>query len=92
MSAVLKKSTPGKFAYTCHFQQIGINATKIEKTGIHFKTDVFAAVAVVDAKAPFWLGGSGVGDFARRNYTVPQRLGVVNGIQKYSHRMKKKNV
>ena len=39
-------------SYTCHFQQIGINATKIEKTGIHFKTDVFAAVAVVDAKAP----------------------------------------
>ena len=34
MSAVLKKSTPGKFAYTCHFPQIGINATKIEKTGI----------------------------------------------------------
>ena len=27
------------------------NATKIEKKGIHFKTDVFAAVAVVDAKA-----------------------------------------
>ena len=26
-----------------HFQQIGINATKFEKTGIHFKTDVFAA-------------------------------------------------
>ena len=26
---------------------------KIEKTGIHFKTDVFAAVAVVDAKAPY---------------------------------------
>jgi len=49
LSAVLNKSTPGKFAYTCHFQQIGINATKIEKTGIHFKTDVFAAVAVVDA-------------------------------------------
>ena len=52
LSAVLKKSTPGKFAYTCHFQQIGINATKIEKTGIHFKTDAFAAVAVVDVKAP----------------------------------------
>ena len=51
-SVVLKKSTLGKFAYTCHFQQIGINATKIEKTGIHSKTDVFAAVAVVDAKAP----------------------------------------
>ena len=28
LSVVLKKSTPGKFAYTCHFQQIGINATK----------------------------------------------------------------
>ena len=35
-----------------YFQQIGIKATKIEKTGIRFKTDVFAAVAVVDAKAP----------------------------------------
>ena len=38
-----------------HFQQIGINATKIEKTGIRFKTDFFAAVAVVDAKAPKYL-------------------------------------
>ena len=52
LSAVLKKSTPGKFAYTYHFQQIGINATKIEKMGIQFKTDVVAAVAVVDAKDP----------------------------------------
>ena len=34
------------------FQQIGIIATKFEKTVIHFKTDVFAAVAIVDAKAP----------------------------------------
>ena len=34
-------------------QQIEINGTKFEKTGIHFKTDVFAAVAVVDAKAPY---------------------------------------
>ena len=51
LSAVLKKSTPGKFPYICNFQQMGINATKIEKTGIHFKTNVFAAVAVVDAKA-----------------------------------------
>ena len=34
-------------------QQIGINATKIENKGINFKTDVFAAVAVVDAKAPY---------------------------------------
>ena len=37
-----------------HFQQTGTNATKIEKTGIHFKSDGFAAVAVVDAKAPYW--------------------------------------
>ena len=40
----------------CDPQEINsreINATKIEKTGIHFKTDVLAAVAVVDAKAPF---------------------------------------
>ena len=47
-----QESTPGKFANTCHFQQIGINATKIEKTESHFKTDDFKAVAVVDAKAP----------------------------------------
>ena len=32
---------------------IGINATKLEKTLIHFKSDVFAAVAVVDAKTPW---------------------------------------
>ena len=38
--------------HPCYFQQIGINATKVEKTGIHLKTDVFAAVAVVYAKAP----------------------------------------
>ena len=36
----------------CHFQQIGINATKFLQTGIHFKSDVFTAVAVVDAKVP----------------------------------------
>ena len=36
LSTVLKKSTPGKFAYTCHFQQIGINSTKIEKKGNSF--------------------------------------------------------
>ena len=58
LSAVLKKSTPGKFACTCHFQQIGINATRIEKKGIHFKTDIFAAVAVADAKAPYCLQGA----------------------------------
>ena len=36
LSAVPKKSTPGKFAYFRYFQQIGINATTFEKTLIHF--------------------------------------------------------
>ena len=53
LTAVPKKSTPGKFAaYIRHFQRIRITATKFEKTPIHlkiFKSDVFAAVAVVDA-------------------------------------------
>ena len=40
---------------TCHFQQIRINATKFGKTGIHFKSDVFAVFALVDAKAPYSL-------------------------------------
>ena len=44
-----KKSIAGKFAYIRHFQRNGINAKKFEKTLIHFKSDVFAAVAVVDA-------------------------------------------
>ena len=52
MSAVPRKSNPGKFACIRHFQRIGINATKFEKTLIHFKSDVFAAVAVVDGKTP----------------------------------------
>ena len=47
---VPKKSTPGKFAYNRHFQQTGINARKFERMLIHFKSDVYAAVAVVDAK------------------------------------------
>ena len=51
LSAVPKKSTPGKFAYIRNFQPIGIKAKKFEKTQIHFKSDVFAAVAVADAKA-----------------------------------------
>ena len=39
----------GKFAYIFHFQQIGIDPIKIEKKGIHFKRELFAAV---DVKAP----------------------------------------
>ena len=58
LSSVPKKSTPGKFAYIRYFNRTGINATKFEKRPIHFKSDVFAAVAVavavavVDAKSP----------------------------------------
>ena len=52
LSAVPKKSSPGKFAYIKHFQRIGMNATMFEKTLIHFKRDVFAAVAVVNANTP----------------------------------------
>ena len=52
LSAVPKKSTPGKLAYISYFQRIEINATKLEKTPIHFKSDVFAAVTFVDAKSP----------------------------------------
>ena len=48
---VLKKSTPGKLAYISYFQRIEINATKLEKTPIHFKSDVFAAVTFVNAKS-----------------------------------------
>ena len=51
MVLVPKKSTPGKFAYIWLFQEIGMSATKFEQTRIHFKSDFFAAVAVVDAKA-----------------------------------------
>ena len=52
LSAVTKKSTPGEFADIRYFKRIGINATKVWKTQIHFKSDVFAVVAVVDAKVP----------------------------------------
>ena len=52
LSSVPDESTPGKYAYIWHFRRIWKNATKFEKTRIHFKSDVFAAVAVVDAKAP----------------------------------------
>ena len=52
LTAVPKKSPPGKFAYVRHFHRIGINLTKpFEKTFIHFESDVFAAVAFVHAKA-----------------------------------------
>ena len=39
-----KNSNPRKIADMWHFQRIGINTTKFEKTGIYFKSDIFVAV------------------------------------------------
>ena len=50
LSAVPKNSTPKKFACICHFQHIEINTTKFKKMQIHFKSDIFAAIVVVNAK------------------------------------------
>ena len=44
--------SPRNFAYIWHFDRIEINARKFEKTRVQFKSDVFAVVAVVDAKVP----------------------------------------
>lgn len=46
---------PRKFSYIWYFQQFGINATKFKKREIILKVTLFAAVAVVDAKAPCYL-------------------------------------
>ena len=46
LSANPKKSTPGKLAYISYFQRIEISATRLEKTPIHFKSDIFAAVTL----------------------------------------------
>ena len=35
------------------FQRLGTKATKFAEARIHFESDVFVAVTVVDAKAPF---------------------------------------
>ena len=65
LSALLKKSTRGKFAYICRFHQIQepINRLlsnwnkrdSVWKTGILVKSYVFTTVAVVDAQAPVTL-------------------------------------
>ena len=55
LSGVPKSSTPGKFTNIWQFQRVGINTTRFEKRRIHFRSDVFTAIAVVDAKAPYYL-------------------------------------
>ena len=53
---VPKKSSPGKVAYIRHFQWIIWNKhDEVWKTLIHFKSDVFIVVAVVDAKTPYLI-------------------------------------
>ena len=52
LTAVPKKSIPGKFAYIWRFQQIVRNAEKVFKSQIHFKSDVFAALASPMLKLP----------------------------------------
>ena len=44
--AVPKKSTLGKLTYSRHFQRVVIIATKSENVLIHFKSDLFVAVAI----------------------------------------------
>ena len=54
LSADPKKQTPRKFACIRNGQRLGINATKFKKLEFILKSDVFAAVAVADAKAPYF--------------------------------------
>ena len=53
LCAILSNSTPWKIAFICHLKEVGINATKInlKKKANPFKSDVFAAVTVIHAKA-----------------------------------------
>ena len=48
---------------------------QFEKTRIHFKSDFFAAVAVVDAKAPYY----------REYLRVLEALGEINVINAYKY-------
>ena len=50
---LLKKSTPGKFAYICHFQRIGINATKFKKREFILKVSFSLPLPSSMLKLPF---------------------------------------
>ena len=52
LSAVSKNPLHRNLPTFGHFQRIRINTTKFEKMCIHFKSDIFGAVTIVDAKAP----------------------------------------
>ena len=50
---IVRNSTSGKVACIWHTERIQIDATKFERTQIHFFTVVFTAVVVVIALGPF---------------------------------------
>ena len=52
LNKILKNSTLGKVACIWHIERVQIDATKFERTQIHFFTNVFTAVVVVLAKVP----------------------------------------
>ena len=47
LNKILKNSTLGKVACIWHIERVQINAIKLERTQIHFFTDVFTVVVVV---------------------------------------------
>ena len=51
--AVPNDSTPVKFTYIWHFEQVGINAEKSGKTRIRFNRDLFPTLAINILKAPY---------------------------------------
>ena len=55
-NALLKKSTPRKFAYICHFQQIGIKATKFEKREFVLKVTLSLPLPSSMLKLPVNIG------------------------------------
>ena len=53
---VPRNSSPGGFAYISQSKWIGVIAIKIERTPIHFLSDVFVAAASMDLKVPILAG------------------------------------
>ena len=53
LGTVSKGATPVKYTDICHFEQIGINAEKLQNTRIRFNSDVFANLIVVTFNTPY---------------------------------------
>ena len=52
LDMVPRNSTPGGFAYIWQSKWVGTIAVKIQRTQIHFLSDVLIAVASLDLKFP----------------------------------------